>query len=298
MLNQIVIIEPTGLRAWAIEELQKHAVQPIQVYNDIPSSKEKVIQRIGDADCVFVSWNVQLDQEILSQCKKLRYIGMCCSLYSKESANVDIDNCEAQGIEVTGIRDYGDEGLVEYIISELIRLIKGLGKARWKEEPVELTQRKIGIIGMGASGQMLANRLQAFGADIYYHSRNRKPEADKKGYQYLPLPELLQTCEIVSLHLPKNTSILDVDEFSMFGNGKILINTSLGFTFSKTAFDQWIARKGNYAIFDGDGIGPYHEDFATHENVITTALVSGWTREAKERLSRKVLNNFQDYLKV
>ena len=296
MFEQIVILEPTGLQPWALEALQAHSIQPLLAYDSIPESGEEIVDRIKAADCVFISWNVQLTATILSQCPRLRYIGMCCSLYSAESANVDMGYAQKHNITVTGIRDYGDEGLVEYIVSELIRLMKGIGGQQWREEPVELTRKKIGIIGMGATGKMLANRLQAFGADIYYHSRNQKPDADQQGYEYLALSELLQTCEIISLHLPKNTCILNENEFETFGKGKILINTSLGFTFDKAAFTNWINAPGNFAIFDGDGIGSHEYEFEAYPNVISTQLVSGWTKEAKERLSRKVLNNLKNFV--
>ncbi|KAA3631600.1 MAG: dihydrofolate reductase [Bacteroidetes bacterium] len=297
MFRQIVVLDKTGLQNWALERLNKFSQNPIRVYEDIPTTDREISQRIKDADCVFVSWSTQLSGQALSSAKDLKYVGMCCSLYDRKSANVDIDYAEKNGITVTGVRDYGDEGLVEYIISELIRLIKGIGSQQWKTEPVELTGRKVGIIGMGTTGKMLADRLQAFGAKVYYFNRSRKPQAEKDGIIYLPLNELLESTEIISIHLPKNTTILNRDEFTKFGNGKVLINTSLGLTFDKSAFDNWISNQTNYAIFDGDGIGNYKQEFDNFQNIISTEVVSGWTKEAQERLSLKVLDNLLDYIK-
>ncbi|MCT4644477.1 MAG: NAD(P)-binding domain-containing protein [Carboxylicivirga sp.] len=297
MFKQIVIIDKTGLQDWAIEKLRKYSEYPIRIYDDAPTSEEEAGKRIETADCVFVSWSTQLTARVLSNSKNLKYVGMCCSLYDKKSANVDIDYTDNKGITVKGVRDYGDEGLVEYIISELIRLIKGIGEKQWKEAAVELTGRKVGIIGMGATGKMLADRLQAFGVKVYYYNRSRKPQAEKDGISYLPLNELLETAEIISLHLPKNTKVLGEREFQQFGNGKILINTSLGLTFDKSAFDNWIADQTNYGIFDGDGLGQYKEEFDNLENIISSEVVSGSTIEAQERLSEKVLDNVTDFVK-
>jgi phosphoglycerate dehydrogenase-like enzyme len=96
----------------------------------------------------------------------IRYIGMCCSLYSEASANVDIRAARARNIIVYGVRDYGDQGVVEYIISELIRYLHGFGDKQWQELPVELTDLKVGIVGLGTSGQLIAAGLQALGADL------------------------------------------------------------------------------------------------------------------------------------
>ncbi|TKG89822.1 dihydrofolate reductase [Puteibacter caeruleilacunae] len=297
MFKQIVIIDKTGLQDWAIEQLSKYSEKPIKIYDDIPTSEEEAAKRIEAADCVFVSWSTQLTAKVLSNAKDLKYVGMCCSLYDKKSANVDIDYASNNGITVKGVRDYGDEGLVEFVISELIRLLKGIGKQQWKEDAVELNGRKVGIIGMGATGKMLADRLQAFGAKVYYYNRSRKLHAEEDGCSYLPLNELLETTEIISLHLPKNTNILEEREFKKFGNGKILINTSLGLTFDISAFNNWISDQTNYAIFDGDGIGQHKQEFDGLENVISSEVVSGWTKEAQERLSEKVLDNLFEFMK-
>ncbi|NOU62014.1 NAD(P)-dependent oxidoreductase [Marinifilum caeruleilacunae] len=294
--KQIVIIDKTGLQDWAIEKLSKLSENPIKIYDDVPGSEEEAAIRIEEADCVFVSWSTQLTAKVLSNAKNLKYVGMCCSLYNKESANVDIDFANNHAITVKGIRDYGDEGLVEYVISELIRLIKGIGEKQWKKDAVELTGRKIGIIGMGATGKMLADRLQAFGAKLYYYNRSRKPQAEKDGIKYLPLNELLESTEIISLHLPKNTNILGEREFKQFGKGKILINTSLGLTFDKSAFDKWISAPSNYGIFDGDGMGTFRDEFDQLENIISSEVVSGWTIEAQERLSKKVLDHVIEFI--
>jgi phosphoglycerate dehydrogenase-like enzyme len=65
---------------------------------------------------VLLSSNARIDREVLLACPDLRYVGMCCSLYSEESANVDIPCARERGILVKGIRDYGDRGVVEYVL--------------------------------------------------------------------------------------------------------------------------------------------------------------------------------------
>jgi len=52
---------------------------------------------------------------------------------------------------VTGIRDYGDEGVVEYVISELVRCLHGFGQEPWDGMAREITGLKAGIVGLGRS---------------------------------------------------------------------------------------------------------------------------------------------------
>jgi len=296
MFQQIVIVDKSGLKDWAIEEVKGFSPNPIKSFDDFPKEKDEIIERIKEADCVFVSPRTKLDAEILNHCKNLKYVGMCCSLYDKYSANVDIDFCEGKNITVKGIRDYGDVGVVEFIVSELIRLVKGLGENQWKAEPLELVSQKVGIIGLGTTGKMVADMLRVFGAQVKYFSRTRKPDAEQEGIEYLTLQELLKESDIISLHLPRNSSVMNTAAFEIFGEGKILMNTSLGLTFDKSAFENWISNKNNYAIFDSDGIGAFREEFKKYPNVISTHIVSGRTKEAYDRLSEKVLKNVVDFM--
>jgi len=299
--RKIVSVDNTGLEPWAKEKLSELANEVV-FYEDYPEDNNEIISRIKGnqqsgipADCVLVSWNTPIDREVIESCPSIKYIGMCCSLYDEKSANVDIRAAHENGINVLGIRNYGDEGVIEFILSELIQLLHGFGEYRWQDEPLELSYQKLGIIGLGTTGKMLAERAMAFGMELSYFSRTRKMEFEKKGVQYLSLAELLKKVDIISTHLPKYTVVLGEEEFKLFGNGKIFINTSLQPTFDILAFRQWIKNDGNYAIFDKEAMGDYHDEFQSMDRVITSDIVSGWTRQAQKRLSEKVLENIQIY---
>ena len=112
MFEKLVAIEPVSLIPSAEEELHRYAKQVV-LYRDVPGSDDEMVRRIGDADAVLLSYTSRMGKEVIAQCPNIRYIGMCCSLYSEESANVDIAYARTRGIQVLGIRDYGDRGVVE-----------------------------------------------------------------------------------------------------------------------------------------------------------------------------------------
>ncbi|MHA6280124.1 NAD(P)-dependent oxidoreductase [Salinimicrobium sp. CAU 1759] len=293
--QKIVCVDYTKLESWALEELQGLSEEEINVYGDVPGTEEETVKRIGDADAIIVSWKTPISENIVKQCQNLKYIGMACSLYDDASANVAVNYARSKGITVTGIKDYGDPGVAEFIISELVRLFHGLGDYQWREMPVELTEKKIGIIGLGVTGQLLAKCLRPFGADLYYYSRTRKRDLEEQ-ITFLPLKELLETVDVISLHLPRNTMILKAAEFDLFGTGKILINTSLGLPFEEEAFQSWIKRAGNFAIFDGDGKKELSKETEKLPRVISAGKSAGWAVETQRRLSEKVLQNIKDFL--
>jgi lactate dehydrogenase-like 2-hydroxyacid dehydrogenase len=224
---------------------------------------------------------------------------MCCSLYDEDSANVDIVTARALGIEVKGVKDYGDEGTIEFIFAQLIYLFKGLGPHQWRNDATELSYKSIGgIIGLGTLGQMVAKTAIHFGMNVFYFNRSRKFEFEEIGVKYLPLMDLMATCDIVTTHLPRNTILLTEKEFEVKKNNSVLINTSLGLTFDKNAFLNWLGKdQTSFAIFDADGVGNCSDEFANHKNIITCNQFAGFTQEAKKRLSQKVLANMTLHLK-
>lgn len=299
MFKKLVGIEPLSLIPSAVEKLSDFA-EEVVLYPDIPSNAEEMARRIGDADAVLLSYTSHLGKEALEKCPQVEYIGMCCSLYSPESANVDIRYANERGITVTGVRDYGDEGVVEYVISELVRCFHGFGldihgqaMTPWDGVPREITGLKAGIVGLGKSGGMIADALHFFGAEISYFSRSEKAWAKEKGYNFLPLKELLSTCEVVVTCLNKNTVLLHEEEFAQLGNRKILFNTGLSPAWDEAPFAKWL--KGDNLCYC-DTIGALGgEKFLHHPHVRCIQSSSGRTRQAFERLSQKVLANLSEY---
>lgn len=109
MFTKLVAIEPVSLVPEAERALYQYAKEVV-LYPDVPGSDEEIAA--------------------MERCPNLRYVGMCCSLYSEESANVDIPYARARGIDVRGIRDYGDRGVVEYVLWQLIEILHGFGGGR------------------------------------------------------------------------------------------------------------------------------------------------------------------------
>lgn len=292
--KKMVAIEPTKLLPEWDEKLKNYAEETV-FYEDIPTDEAEIIHRIGDSDCVMLSFTSFINQAVLEACPTIRYIGMCCSLYSPESANVDILTAEKMGITVTGIRDYGDEGVREYVISELVRLLQGRGEAMWKDEPMELTGVKVGVIGMGTVGSLVSEALHFFGADVSYYSRTRKPELEEAlGMPYYPLNDLLSQVDIVITALNKNVVLLEEEQFQKMGPGKILMNLSIAPSHNVEALANWLKLPGTYAFSDTvAGIG---ESVVERSNVFAGDHSAGLTSMAKVRLAQKVIQNVESFL--
>lgn len=294
IFKKLVAIEPVNLLPYAEKELGKYA-EKVVLYPDIPDSDEEVSMRIGDADAVLLSYTSGISGDVIRKAANLKYIGMCCSLYSEKSANVDIAAARERNVIVKGIRDYGDNGVAEFVVSELVRLLHGFGDSMWEEYPRELTGMKVGIVGLVVTGTIVANALKYFGADLYYLSRTRKPAAEEGGIKYSELNDLLRECEAVCTCLNKNIVLLHEEQFRAFGNRKILVNTGGSPTFDMDPFRKFLDGD-NFFICDMPGcLGDI--SLRSHKNVRCAGFASGMTKQAKIRLSSKVLDNLREALR-
>ncbi len=294
IFNKLVAIEPVHLLPEAEEELKKLAHEVI-LHRDTPRSQEEVAERIGDADAVMVSFITPIERETIENAPSLRYIGMCCSLYDENSANVDIAAARSRGIVVKGIRDYGDPGVLEFVISELVQLFHGYAGRMWRDGPRELTGLKVGIIGMGVTGRLLSDGFKLFGAERYYYSRTRKADVEADGVEYRELNELLGECEVICACVNKNNILLHKEQFETLGNRKILVSTVGSPVFDMEPFKEFL-EGDNYFLCDMLGsLGDL--ELLNHPNVRCTGRASGVTSQAKVRLSEKVLTNIKTALK-
>ncbi|PCI25153.1 dihydrofolate reductase [Candidatus Peregrinibacteria bacterium] len=287
--SQIVILDDINLVDTSVQHLAQFSQNPIKVYHSDPQTEEEIQSRIADADCILLSWRTAITKETLEKCSHIKFIGLA----GTNSQCIDIEECSRKNIVISNVKDYGDEGVVEWIFLQLLLLLRGEGKYQWKTGSSELSGKTFGIIGLGTIGKMLAEAALGFKMRVVYHSRTRKPEWEEKGVEYLSKKDLLMQSDVITLQTPKNIKILDTDDFEIMKE-KIFINNTLGKAFDQTDFETWIARSNNYAIMDR--VSDFHGDFQNLERVIFSDFVSGFTREAKERLGRKISENLEAFL--
>ena len=158
--------------------------------------------------------------------------------------NVDLAACKARGIVVSNIRNYSLVAVPEHCFSMILALRRNLraycldvDAGLWQKSnqfclfnhPIgDLAGSRLGIVGYGALGQKVAQLGRAFGMQVCVTSRS--PVADPD-VTVLPLAELLQTCDVISLHLPlseQTRNLIGTRELALMKPTALLINTARG----------------------------------------------------------------------
>jgi len=125
------------------------------------------------------------------------------------------------------------------VYRKLVAFHQNVASGRWHEgiprtvDIFELEGKTVGLVGLGHIGQQVARRIKAFETTvIYYDTMRRSPEEEAGlGVQYVPLNKLLESADVVSLHVPLNDSTRHLIDAAALGRMKpkaILINTCRG----------------------------------------------------------------------
>lgn len=291
--NRIAVVDGlnSNIMDFAKEEISKFSEAPVNFPSDYPTSDNEIVKRIGDADCVLLSWQTKLTAGILDRCPNIRYVGLAATTL----ANLPVDELAKRGIVLKNVCNYSGEATAEYIFAQLLILARGLNGMRWKDEPCDLDGKTLGVIGLGDVGSKVAERALGFGMNVLYYQRKRNAEFDMKGLKYTELKELLKKSDIITVHLPTNTKMLGKEEFGLIPEGTVLVNTTLGKVFEPEDFLEWIGKGKNYAIFDADA---ETEKIRHAKNVIIGTQEAGRTTDAQARLSRKFVVNLKSYLEA
>ncbi len=158
--------------------------------------------------------------------------------------NIDLAACTARGVPVGHTPGVLSDAVADLTIGLMIATARRFFEAhadmragRWTTwEPMgwtgpDLHGSTVGVIGLGRIGEAVARRLQGFGVRILYHNRRPNPRAGELGATYVPLDELLETSDFVTLHCPytpETHHLIDANALARMKPTAILINTARG----------------------------------------------------------------------
>jgi len=151
--------------------------------------------------------------------------------------NIDVAHATAKGVKVVNAPGSTTNAVAEHTMLLMMALLRQLPKQyaevkadNWNFRrgfvSAELTEKKLGIIGLGAIGKKVATLSQAFGMDVSYWSRR-----PKEGFQYKKMDDLLAESDVIFLGIALNSEtkgFVNADLISKMKDGAYLVNTARG----------------------------------------------------------------------
>jgi D-3-phosphoglycerate dehydrogenase len=265
---------------------------------------------IAGAHFVGIRSRTQLTEEVLDAARKLVAVGCFCI----GTNQVDLAAATRRGIAVFNAPFSNTRSVAELVIAEAILLLRGVAeksmaahRGEWQKSAVnafEIRGKKLGIIGYGNIGMQLGVIAESLGMQVqFFDVINKLPLGNAR--QVPSLDQLLSSSDVVSLHVPENSSTRDMigaEQLALMKAGGILINASRGTVVDIDA----LAASLKSGHLGGAGVDVFpveprsnQDEFVSplrqFENTFLTPHIGGSTVEAQENIGMEVAEKLSRY---
>jgi glyoxylate reductase len=227
--------------------------------------------------------------------------------------NVDLEACRRRGVVVTNTPGVLVDATADLAMALLLGVTRRVGEGdallrsgtpwTWSMTfmlGTGLQGKRLGLVGFGRIGQAVARRAAAFGMAVAYTARHEASAPGSDAVR-LPLPELLATSDVVSLHCPltpETRHLVDRDALRSMRPEAFLVNTSRGPVVDEAALvealrEGWIAGAA-LDVFEREP--EVHPGLASAGAVLMTPHLGSATRETREAMALLAARNVSDVL--
>ncbi|OMH39552.1 phosphoglycerate dehydrogenase [Motiliproteus sp. MSK22-1] len=272
--------------------------------------EEELIERVKDVHFIGIRSRTQVNEKVLDAANKLLAVGCFCI----GTNQVNLGAAIKKGVSVFNAPFSNTRSVAELVLAEAIILLRGVAEKNAKahrgvwnksaKNSYEIRGKRLGIIGYGSIGSQLSVMAESLGMVVsFYDVVTKLPIGNAT--QSSSLKELLETSDIVSLHVPETAAtkyMMGVEEIAQMKQGSILINASRGTVVDIDALSASLAEgKLLGAAIDVFPVEPRSnsEEFVSplreFDNVILTPHVGGSTMEAQENIGVEVAEKLVRY---
>ncbi|MFI5085693.1 MAG: phosphoglycerate dehydrogenase [Actinomycetales bacterium] len=259
------------------------------------ADRSQLLSAIADVDAILVRSATRLDAEAIAAAKRLKVIARA----GVGLDNVDIKAATQAGVMVVNAPTSNIVSAAELTIGHILSLARhipaassALKNGEWKRSKytgTELFEKKLGIIGLGRIGALIAARAKGFDMEILaYDPYVTSARAAQLGVQLLSLDELLTQSDFITIHLPKTpetVGMIGAAAFAVMKPSAYIINVARGGLVDESALFTALSEKQ----IAGAGIDVFVTEPSTDlpffdlDNVVVTPHLGASTDEAQEK---------------
>jgi D-3-phosphoglycerate dehydrogenase / 2-oxoglutarate reductase len=270
------------------------ALVPVWVGGRDPS---RVLADAADADALVMSWLpvTRAVIEQLTRCRVIVRFGIGVDM-------IDLDAATDRGILVCNTATYCLDEVSNHAMGLLLMLNRGLlqdvdalRSGGWFRStsvpPRRLTGQRLGLVGLGNIGRLVAGKARGFGLDVVAYDPYLR-ECAEDGIPLVDLDELLASADFVSVHCPLNASthhLLGRRELAQMKPTAFLINTARGPIVDEAALYEALSSRriagAGLDVFETEPL-PADNPLRQLDNVILTPHSASWSVESSAECRR------------
>ncbi|WP_308259374.1 phosphoglycerate dehydrogenase [Pseudonocardia sp. H11422] len=269
------------------------------------TDRPALLAALADADALLVRSATKVDAEALAASARLKVVARA----GVGLDNVDVPAATARGVMVVNAPTSNIVSAAEHAVALLLAVARRIPAAdaslrggAWKRSAytgVELNGKVVGVVGLGKIGQLVAQRLAAFGTELIAYDPYVAPaRAAQLGIELVSLEDLLRRADAISIHLPKTPETLGLigkAQLDLTKPGVLIVNAARGGLVDEEALADAV-RSGHVG---GAGIDVYVTEPTTSsplfelDRVVVTPHLGASTDEAQDRAGTDVARSVQ-----
>ena len=291
------VSKPVVLIAEELSPATVAALGPeFEIRNCDGANRGELLAALGSGvDAVLIRSATKMDSEAIAAAKGLKVIARA----GVGLDNVDIPAATTAGVMVVNAPTSNIVSAAELAIALLLAsarhvspahaALKGGKWARSKFTGAELFEKTLGVVGFGRIGQLVAQRMQAFGMNVIAYDPYLQPaRAAQLGVDLVPIDELLQRSDFITIHLPKNketANLIGAEALKKVKPTVRIINAARGGVLDETAlYDALVDGRVAGAGLDVFAVEPCTDSpLFSLDSVVATPHLGASTDEAQER---------------
>jgi lactate dehydrogenase-like 2-hydroxyacid dehydrogenase len=306
MHNKPIILVTRKLPA-SVEERLLRDFEPHLNREDRVYGARELIARAQGVDAILPSHTERLSAEVIAGLPPS--VRAICS-FSVGFDHIDLQAARDRGIIVTNTPDVLSDATAE------IAMLLMLGAARrahegaeliraatWREwSPtyqlgIQVTGKRLGLLGMGRVGQVVAKRARGFDMEIHYHNRRRlAPEQEMGAIFHETLEDLLPQSDFLSIHCPATPDtrhLLNAARMALLPRDAVVVNTARGAVVDDDALIEALSSGRLFAagldVFNNEpNIDPRYRELP---NTFLLPHIGSATRETRDAMGFRALDN-------
>ena len=276
-------------------------------------SQSELVELSRDCDGILCSIVDKFDAETINKLSdKVKII----SNFAVGFGNIDIKAAMNKNIIVTNTPDVLTDATAEIAILILLGAARRATEGRkwvdkknwtWSADFLigkQLTDNRLGILGMGRIGQALAERTKSFGMEIHYHNRKKLPPNLEKGAIYHEsLKSLISVSDFFSINCPtteETKKIINEETLSYFPNGAVIINSARGDMIDDEAMINALKSRKVFAlgldVYNGEP--DIHQQYLKLDNVFILPHLGSATEKTRFAMADLAISNIEEYFKT
>ncbi len=281
----------------------------IECVVDTGLSPEELKEKIKDFDGLVVRSATKATPEILEAAENLKVIGRAGTGVD----NIDIPTATKKGIVVMNTPGGNTITTAEHAVAMMLSLARKIPQAtasmkagKWEKKKfqgTEVTNKILGILGVGNIGSVVASRALGLSMQVIaYDPYISEEAAEKLGISVVSMDELFERSDFISIHVPKTNEtkgLLSKDAFRKMKKGVRIINCARGGIVNEPDL-VWAVKEGIVAgaacdVFEKEPPDPDNPLLHLDEVIVTPHLGAS-TLEAQENVAVAVSEQICDYL--